>query len=100
MSSGSNAVASSSFLKRGQSGIASSLPWPQPVPTRPVQAPQLTMPLLRQWPAGRTKRRHSVQDLRRLTLVVICLLSALSRAPIRAETVTIEEFVSIARALS
>ena len=28
---------------------------------------------LRQRPAGRAKRRHSMQDLRRLTLVVICL---------------------------
>jgi endonuclease/exonuclease/phosphatase family metal-dependent hydrolase len=47
------------------------------------------MPLLRQRPAGRTKRRHSVQDLRRLTLVVFCLVLALCRALAGAETVTI-----------
>jgi hypothetical protein len=39
---------------------------------------QLAMPLLRQRPASRVKRRYSVQDLRRLTLLVVCILLAFS----------------------
>ena len=49
---------------------------------------EATVESLRQRPAGKTKRRHSVQDLRRLTLVVFCLVLALCRALASAEIVT------------